>query len=367
MRAFDRPVLYIEKKKIQSNLTFIKSKTDSTFICPMVKANAYGVGDTLVVSQLLEWGLRNFGVARVREGEKLRRFFPNQDFDILVFCSLDETNIFSYIHNGLSPVVCTRRCLEVLRSLAKEERKKLPPLHIKFDLGMMRFGLPLEDSFSLSEEVRKMGLSVAGLCGHFPKGNEVTNQESATSKSLEDLVSRAADFGVTRDKVHVPNSEALLSKERFGVGLRPGIALYGLSQEKDVETSLMGALTLKAPLIALKKLSKGGSVSYGGLWRSSEETKIGVLPVGYADGLRRGLSNRIKFCLRDKSLVDQVGAICMDFCMINLGLESQAKEGDEVVLFDSSYSQLYRWSRLLGTIPYEIITGLGDRIERKLI
>ncbi len=357
------PALWVDRGKLIKNFNVIKSKTNSQFVCPMVKANAYGVGDTLVVGTLLDAGAEHFGVARVFEAEKLRRFFPNRKFQILVFNALYGDTIHSYVESSITPVVSGHSDLEVLKNLSKADLKKIDQVHIKFDLGMSRFGFDMKDSAQVWGALKNLGLSIQGVCGHFPQSEDFADENGSSKHLLENLVSCASSLGVPEERVHAPNSEAI-SRGRFQVGLRPGLGLYGVSQSK--ESGINGVLRLTSPLATINSLSLGDRVSYGGTWSAKEQVNVGVLPIGYADGLRRGLSGRIKFFSRGKAY-SQVGTICMDYCMVDLGKAREAMKGEEFVLFDETYSSLFEWAELLGTIPYELLTGLGERVERRAI
>lgn len=355
------PVLWVNQKKLIKNFNLVKARTESTFVCPMVKANAYGVGDSLVVGTLLDAGAKHFGVVRAFEGEKLRRFFPNKIFEILVFNSLCETSIKSYFESNLTPVIGSANDLKVLSEFSRTDLKRMNKVHLKFDLGMSRFGFSLEDSVQIFGKIKNLGLSLGGVCGHFPTSEDFSESEGFSEGLLKNLVDCAKNLGVSENSVHAPNTAAI-ERGRFQVGLRPGIGLYGVSQYK--ENSLEGVLKLTAPLVSLNSILVRGKVSYGGTWESKKPGKIGVLPMGYADGLRRELSNRIRFVLNGQ-VYAQVGVICMDYCMIDLGSAKSFQIGDEFTLFDETYADLFSWAKVLNTIPYELITGFGDRIERR--
>jgi alanine racemase len=356
------PSLWINRENLVKNIHLIKQKTTSPFVCPMVKANAYGVGDSLVVQTLLNAGIKHFGVARTFEGEKIRRFFPTLDFEILVFNSFSLNNIDDYLKSDLTPVVTDQSSLNAIKDLGVEQRKRLRDIHIKFDLGMSRFGFRPEESQNLKEQLHQLGLKVGGVCGHFSKSEDFGQEGGQSKIKLKELIASAQTIGVSVDKVHAANSAAIEWGQSFEVGLRPGIGMYGIGQKKG--SGLEGVLSLKAPLVGVNSVLEGETVSYGGTWVAKKDCKIGILPIGYADGLRRGLSNRIKFQI-DGVECDQVGLICMDYSMVDLSPLEGAQVGEEVILFNENYSSLYEWADLLGTIPYELISGLGDRVERK--
>lgn len=355
------PKLWLNRENLIYNLRHLKKKTTSAFVCPMVKANAYGVGDSLVVGALLSVDIKTFGVARVFEAEKLRRTFPNDEFDILVFHPIMREELGSYITNGITPVVTSFEDLKTLCTLDEDKLKKIKPVHLKFDLGMNRLGFSLNQKSEIKDLLKKKNIRVAGVCGHFPTAADYGHTSGKSSSLMVDLIRVASVFDVEASKVHVPNSDALV-RGQFEVGIRPGLALYGLSKS---DTELKGALKLTAPLVSLRSVAEGESVSYSGTWTAEGDSRLAILPIGYADGLRRGLSNRISFNIENVEF-RQVGAICMDYCMVLLKDECPVKIGDDFVLFDEDLKGLYNWAELLETIPYELLTGLGDRIERRV-
>jgi alanine racemase len=356
------PKLWLNRENLIHNLRHLKKQTSSNFVCPMVKANAYGVGDSLVVASLLSIGVKNFGVARLFEAEKLRRLFPNDEFDVLVFHPMMQGELDSYLNNKITPVVSSFEDLKFLSSLDKSILKKMKPLHLKFDLGMNRLGFDLNRQTEVKELLVKNELKISGVCGHFSTAGDYGDQNGKSSGLLSDLVKLANKLGVEESSVHIPNSDALL-RGKFDVGIRPGISLYGVTKSS---TDLKGAIKLTAPVVAFKDVQKGASVSYSGMWTADEHSKLAILPIGYADGLRRKLSNRINFKMKNADF-RQVGAICMDYCMVLLDKSSPVERGDDFVLFDEDLKDLYNWAELLETIPYELLTGLGDRIERRVV
>jgi len=358
-----RPKLELSRTALISNLKNYRRKTSSLFICPMVKANAYGVGDSLVVRELLNANVTDFGVARAFEGLKLRRDFPQDNFEVLVFAPLTETSISDYVQSRLTAVVGSKSDLSVLEGLDEHSRRALKKIHLNFDLGMSRLGFSFSEALFVKEFIKKTELEVGGVCGHFSEADLFSAPDSQAESSLKELIEVARLFDVKPERVHAPNTEALNFKN-FEVGVRPGIGLYGLKTDHSFES----ALSLTAPLVQTRVLEVGDKVSYGGLWTTKVKTQIGVFAIGYADGLNRGLSGEIYFSRKknDKKAYPQVGAICMDYTMVDLGLDVSFELGEEFTLFDG-VSGIKSWCDIINCIPYEILTGLGERVERVII
>lgn len=355
------PCLRLIKSQFERNLKFICSKTTSDFICPMVKANGYGMGDVQVVELILEFGISRVGVARVSEGLNLRRFLPQGKFDILVFHPVLESDLSFYRDASLTPVVSS---IEEIKIIKSDKVLSKRGVHLKFDLGMNRFGFRPEEANRISLELQESNVHIQGVAGHFPSGDDFSNKEGSSLDQLNRLKDLKASYFNKAEHLHIPNSSAIL-KSNFDVGLRPGISMY-LGDPSNIERDLGTSISLAVPLLLKKKVRRGEGVSYGATWRADRDTEIGILPIGYADGLRRGLSNRIQVRIKDKCF-PLVGAICMDYSMVDIGLDNGLCIGEEFEFFGPDFSEVKRWSDLLGTIPYEILTGLGSRVVRRVV
>lgn len=351
--------LILHKTKFRENISFLKKRSKSKFFCPMVKANAYGVGDIQVVSELLDLNVVSLGVARVEEGIKLRRYFPHRDdMQILVFHPIFEDHLKFYQASKLTPVICSFRELELFIKSSLELK-----IHLKFDLGMNRFGFKIEDAERLSKTILESNITVEALCGHFPNGEDLKEKESSESfKSLLNLKKIKEEHFSYVDLIHAPNSDAILNGD-FEVGLRPGLCMY-YSDKKG--SPIKNALSLTSPIVEIREINKGEGVSYNSTFKAKERSRIAVLPIGYADGLPRGLSNKISVEYENKSF-PLVGAICMDYCMVDIGLDSDLRVGDKLDFLGDNMQNLAQWSKILGTISYEIVTGFGPRIKRGIV
>ncbi len=333
----------------------------------MVKANGYGLGDTLIVSELLDLGVENFGVARVSEALRLRRMFPQKKMNLLVFAPLCASSVEEYVFNNLTLILGSYEDLNILKRLSQEHLNKLEGVHLKFDLGMSRLGFDLKDVDAVFDELQKCNIRIDGLCGHFNNALEIDDKSSEASKNLQLLYELSNRFGLKSSQVHLPNSDAL-GFGPYKEGIRPGLSLYGYSDSDAMSFELMKSLSLRAPLVHTREVLKGQSVSYGRTWTSLKDTKIGVLLIGYADGIPRSLSGKINV-FKEQETFSQVGSICMDYMMIDLGADSNAQLGEMFSLFggDESVDALKHWSKTSGCITYELLVGLGSRLHRRVI
>lgn len=317
----------------------------------VVKADAYGHG-ALEVAELLSPVSEWFATAQIQEAVDLRR--NGIANPILVFAPplAHETRL--YRQYGITAVVSSVEHVALL--------KPGTHFHLHVDTGMRRTGILPEDLPAFDAALAKRpDLEFTGLMTHFA---------TAEHPDFTHYDHQLARFGPVfeqygRDRmVHAANSGTILMKQdaRFDA-IRPGIALYGIDPAPEQRPELKPALGWESFLIQVKPIRKGEAVSYGATWQAPRDGYYGVVPVGYRDGLVRALSGRISFGLPDR-YVPQVGVITMDASMVWLG-DRVEKEGTPVVIYDSEAVQLRNWADLLGTISYELLCAVGDRVERR--
>jgi alanine racemase len=225
------------------------------------------------------------------------------------------------------------------------------------------------DALKLVEDLSRIpGIKVEGFCTHLAKADE-TDRSSTLGQlaKFTPLVKELQNRGVRPEIVHAANSAAALQypESRFDL-IRPGIAIYGLnpSGESPLPEGFVPALTWKARLTSIKALPPGHNVSYGGIYTTSREEQIGVVPVGYADGFRRVAGEQV---LLHGQRVDVVGRVCMDQSMIQVTGMSNVHIGDEVILLGSQANESISTDEIAtrwGTITYEVVCGLSNRLPR---
>ncbi len=346
------------------------------FFCPMVKANAYGHGDIEVAKVSELENVDAVGVVLVEEGIHLRK--SNIQTSILVFGLFDSAGAEEVVRYNLTPVLSSWEQLERLEHVL--EGPALYPVHLKFNTGMNRLGFDPEETSRLMTHFRSHSiLELKGICTHLASSDDggisggLSQVQMTKWKSIKQ---QFADFHVV---AHVYNSGAILrGVNRYSSfendGARPGIAIYGASPFSSRELDFTAAtlepvMSLKSELVLVRKLSEGETVSYGATWKAHRPTWLGVVPIGYADGLPRQLSNRGAFLYRG-GLVPIVGRICMDHTMIDLTDRVGAWDpeiGEEIVVFGKQGITLYTVDELAlmcGTIPYEILSNISMRVPR---
>lgn len=354
----------VDLECIRSNFRALKKMVGQGFICPMIKANAYGHGDVIVAQTLIEAGAERVGVALIEEGMHLRE--AGVTHEILVFGRLTKESAQAAAENGLTPVLSTWDDFALLAKLAAP-----PSFHIKLNTGMNRMGFPLEDVPRLREFfVKEKKLRCAGVCTHLSHGDDAADPSGRSEQQIQKFRQAFEQLGQPRLLHHVLNSDALLLRSKTGkdcewLGARPGLAIYGLCDSP----MLRPAMSLHTRLDLVRRVAKGESISYGGRWTASKDSWIAVVPIGYGDGYWRAFSNKAHMLFRDQR-VPVVGTVCMDYSLLDLTAacqEGEPKAGEEIVVFGSqgkSSMSVAELTKLVDTIPYELVTGLNSRVPR---
>ncbi|UOS13455.1 alanine racemase [Helicobacter pylori] len=346
-------------------------------IMAVVKANAYGAGAIKASEIFLQEGANYLGVATLDEALELRSHFSKTP--ILILGYSPNSNASMLIDNDLSAMIFSLEQAEVFSQMALKSQKRLK-IHLKIDTGMHRLGL--EPNFKSIEIIKKIralkGLEVEGIFTHLSNADakiktHAKNQMKAFNAFLEQLLDQKIEFQYR----HAYNSAGILSlcngnENRFLNLYRPGIMLYGFypsnGMKETCPTILKNVISLKAQIVQIRSVKKGEFIGYGEYFYTNEETLVGVLALGYADGLMRALGNRIQVAINNQ-LVPLIGKVCMDQCFVKLN-NIEAKEGDEVILFGDKSAKANDASEiaaLLNTIPYETISTLSKRLERVYI
>ncbi|GAA6813875.1 alanine racemase [Helicobacter pylori] len=368
----------VNSASLRHNFSAVKSIVPKdAHIMAVVKANAYGAGAIKASEIFLQEGAHYLGVATLDEALELRSHFSKTP--ILILGYSPNSNASMLIDNDLSAMIFSLEQAEVFSQMALKSQKRLK-IHLKIDTGMHRLGL--EPNFKSIEIIKKIralkGLEVEGIFTHLSNADDkikthAKNQMKAFNAFLEQLVNQKIEFKYR----HAYNSAGILSlcngnENRLLNLYRPGIMLYGFypsnGMKETCPTILKNVISLKAQIVQIRSVKKGEFIGYGEHFYTNEETLVGVLALGYADGLMRALGNRIQVAINNQ-LAPLIGKVCMDQCFIKLN-NIQAKEGDEVILFGDKSAKANDASEiaaLLNTIPYETISTLSKRLERVYI
>ncbi|MFA8031703.1 alanine racemase [Helicobacter pylori] len=368
----------VNSASLRHNFSAVKSIVPKdACVMAVVKANAYGAGAIEASEIFLQEGANYLGVATLDEALELRSHFSKTP--ILILGYSPNSNASMLIDNDLSAMIFSLEQAEVFSQMALKSQKRLK-IHLKIDTGMHRLGL--EPNFKSIEIIKKIrtlkGLEIEGIFTHLSNADakiktHAKNQMKAFNAFLEQLLDQKIEFQYR----HAYNSAGILSlcngnENRFLNLYRPGIMLYGFypsnGMKETCPTILKNVISLKAQIVQIRSVKKGEFIGYGEHFYTNEETLVGVLALGYADGLMRALGNRIQVAINNQ-LAPLIGKVCMDQCFVKLN-NIQAKEGDEVILFGDKSAKANDASEiaaLLNTIPYETISTLSKRLERVYI
>jgi alanine racemase len=341
-------------------------------VLAVVKANAYGHGAIPVARALSSSKISMLGVAWVHEGIELRK--AGIRLPILVMGGPTQKEADEVLSNRLTPVVFRPDQVITLEKIAKKKNRKAR-IHIKIDSGMGRLGVSSKKELLdlLGVLRRAPHLVVEGVMSHMAEDG--LDQRFFTKQQLtffQQALDLLAEQGVPISLRHVANSSITidLKSAHFNM-VRPGIMLYGYRPTKNLERSieLKPVMTLKTKIIHLKRVPSGTSISYGRTYMTDRETLIGTLPVGYADGIPRSLSNQGEVLVGSKR-ARVIGRVCMDMMMIDLTGWEDVKIGQEVILIGQQNHEMITADDLAektGTISYEILCGIGSRVSRVYI
>ena len=335
-------------------------------VMPVVKANAYGHGLERVALELETAGADWFGVARVEEALFLREIGVRAK--ILVLGYTPPSRVSHAISHDISLAVYD---MDVIRSYSAQAAGmgKVINLHAKVETGMGRLGIVADEALEFINFIRREKyLNLEGVFTHFACADEPDRDVTGDQLNKFNAIIEALDLqGTPRSLIHSANSAGVINFPQAHFDLvRAGIALYGHqpSSETPLPDGIAPAIAWKTRLISIKDLPAGHGVSYGHRYHTQKMEKIGVVAVGYGDGLRRRPGNQV--LIRGRR-VDIVGTVCMDQCMVQLDALPEAEVGDEVVIMGrqngaeiSATDIADEW----GTINYEVLCGLASRMPR---
>jgi alanine racemase len=355
-----------------------------------VKADAYGHG-AVPISELCETlGVSWLGVALADEGISLRK--AGITSPILKFSPIFENELAGVLKYKISFVICSFEEFSFIEKIIiQNNMDQRADVHLKIDTGMGRVGIAADDSIRLCKKlIQSPVFNLQGIMTHLPVSDSSEPENIAYTRKQLKLFKTITDQMLSMDQqgsktlplVHAANSGGILAHpDSWFDMVRPGISAYGTYPSKEVKqtVALKEVMTFKSRVSFVKNVSAGTGISYGHIWKAPENTKIATVPVGYADGYNRLLSNRGKVIINNR-IYPVAGRVCMDQIMINLGPCSNVKRGDHVILFGpacgpaygsapGSASQECRVSQQfvadqLDTITYEITCRIDKRVPR---
>ncbi len=339
---------------------------DKTKIMAVVKANAYGHGAVEISKSAISLGADFLAVAIPEEGIELRE--NKIDVPILVFTPPFEHQIELFFKYNLTPTIATIECAKKFNSFSEKFGSKIK-CHIKVDTGMGRVGVNYKDAVEFVVKLHNdfKNLYIEGIYTHFATSDE--RDKSFAHLQFDrflNVVKEIESYGIKIPLKHCANSGAILDMpETYLDMVRPGVMLYGYYPSLEVlnKIELKPVMTLKSKISFLKEVEPGTSISYGCRFIAKEKTRIATIPIGYADGYRRSLTNVGKVEINGE-IFPVVGTVTMDQIMVDVGLNTEVKVGDDVILFGSKNLTAWDVAKWLNTIPYEICCNVSSRVPR---
>jgi alanine racemase len=338
----------------------------------VVKADAYGHGAVKVVKYLNTLGKNKpdfYAVSFPSEALELRE--SGVKSRIIVFDPFEKENTNICLKHNLIATVFSKRHIDTLKNaFQNSNHKKKIKVHIKVDTGMNRLGINYDKAFNFIKDLsRRKEFIIDGIYTHFAEAD--SKNKSFTRLQLNrfnELISKLHKEKIKFGYLHAANSAAILDlPETYFNMVRCGISLYGYypSNETSESINLKPVMSVRSIVTTVKEINKGESVSYGRKFTAKKMTKIISVPVGYADGYRRGLSNKAKAIINGK-VFNQVGIVTMDRTMFDVG-NANIKVGEKVTLIGSDKDKtITAWdlAKAIDTIPYEITCGITKRLPR---
>ena len=367
-----RAIVEVDLSAIEANVKKVIKATD-TSVLAVVKADGYGHGRLEVAQAALSAGALWVGVALLEEAIALRTHGISAP--LLAWLTPPHEDFVSALKHDIDLSVSS---IEVLAAIVAAGRQVgiIPRIHIEVDTGMSRGGARTEFPELIDHIAREVSagtIDVVGMWSHFARADEPGVDFNAIQrKDFSDKILFAQSRGVTPRLLHLANSAAALTQpDSYYSMVRLGIAMYGLSPDTETMGSseslgLKPAMTVKSELQLVKEIPAGAAVGYGGTAITKHATKIGVVAMGYADGIPRNANNSAGVFVHGVR-APLLGRVSMDQCVVDLGPQSPARTGDSVIVFGPGVSGEYTaddWARASGTINYEIVTRIASRVPR---
>lgn len=357
----------IDLAALRSNLAWVRARSGPRRVVAVVKADAYGHGAVTAARVLAAQRCDAFAVATAAEAAELRAAGVTEP--ILLLQGLhDPAESDAVVEQRLWPMVGSLDELDALSAAAARAGRTVA-VHLKLDTGMGRLGL-LPDALDAALEriARLPGLALEGVASHLAEADDagsaaLTAQRARFAEILAHLHSR----GVEPGWIHLDNSAGIAHGPTDGTtAVRPGLALYGADPTLEGGVALEPVMTLLTRVARAVDVPAGSRIGYGGAYETRRRTRILTLPIGYADGIPRGAGGKLCVGLGGRR-VPLVGRVSMDLAGVDAGPDADARAGDEVLVFGRRGGLTIRveeHAAALGTIPYELLVGIGPRVPR---
>lgn len=370
VKSKSRAWIEIDTDALEFNVKTIQNILPrKTEFMAVVKANAYGHGDIIISDKLVQMGVRNFAVATLDEGIRLRRHGIKGNILILGYTSV--VNAEKIKKYNLIQTVCDDNYAAELNETGNKIRA-----HLKIDTGMHRLGENCDNLKRIEHMFHYDNINVEGMFTHLCASDSLEEEDVDYTKlqiaRFDEVVLKLKQKGYNPGKVHVQSSYGVLNYSELCYDyVRVGIAMYGVLSQADEKTKtslpLKPVLSVKSRIVMTKEVQAGETVGYGRAYRVPHNMKIAIVSIGYADGIGRYLSCGNGYALVNGRKVDIIGRICMDQMMLDVTEVPETKKGDIITLIgEDGTNQIHAEEVALSglTITNELLSRLGDRLPR---
>ncbi len=357
-------VLEINLNAISHNLNFFKSKlAPKTKLMVMVKAFGYGNGGFEIAKLLEHHKVDYLGVAFADEGISLKSAGINVPIMVM---NPENTSFSAIIQHQLEPEIYSIKGLKAFLKMAEQKKLKHFPIHLKIDTGMHRLGFEEEHLSELIAILKgNETVQIKSILSHLATSDDLKQDAFAQSQIalFEQLSTQLISELKIKPIRHILNTSGISNYPDAQYDMvRLGIGLYGISNDEEEQKYLENVGTLKSVISQIRTIEAGESVGYGRRFMADKTTKIATIPIGYADGIRRSWGNEVGYVVINGKEAKIVGSVCMDMLMVNV-TEIDCKEGQSVIIFGENPT-VNLMAKALNTIPYEILTGISQRVKR---
>lgn len=371
MESIWRTWAEIDLDALQHNVEEIRKQIKkSTRVLAVIKADAYGHGAVGIVQELLRCGVTDFAVASLNEAAQLRR--AGIQGNLLILGYTPDENLSLVVETRVQQTLYSLKQAKLLQEIAAAQGRVVG-IHLKVDTGMHRLGFA--DNEQSVMEICKIAempnLAIEGIFSHFAGADQedLTGAEKQL-KRFQIFLEKVNEEGVLIPLRHMANSGAIITmKEAEYDMVRPGLLLFGHFPSEACrlpELDLRPVMTVKSRIAHLHTVPAGEGVSYGPAYRATTPVRIATVPIGYADGFSRILSNKPLGLKIHGEIAPLVGNICMDYCMVDVGQIADVAVGDEVIIYGKEHP-VEQFAEAMGTINYEVLCLLHKRIPRVYI
>ena len=358
-------LLEIDLKKLEHNFFSLRKKLNPhTKMIGVVKSNAYGSLSGPIAEKLVELGIESLAVAYASEGIQLRQY--GIQIPILVFYPQIESFKEIILHN-LEPVLYSKRSWKEFVHQVQSQKKSAYPIHIKYNTGLNRIGFMPQEVEWVIDELKNSPFEVKTIYTHLaqtesPKPDLETEQQISLFK---EIMKKHSESVKQRQDYHLLNTSGVFNYPAYHLDwVRVGIGLYGFANHPQWNESLQPIAQLKTKIIQIHDIKLGETVGYNSGWKASKNTRIAILPIGHADGFSRQYGNGKGWVLINGIKAPVVGNVCMDMVMVEID-EINCSEGAEVIIIGEG-TRADELAENAGSISYELLSALGNRIQRVL-